>query len=1111
MRFTFLEISRYSIIFSFIILMLLTTTGTIETNPGPPVNKLNFAVWNLDSLLARDGVKKSVIEGLDSSYNFDIFGVCESYLTSSIDNDLLNIHGFSSSPFRADCKYANRPQGGVCLFFKDHIPIVQRKDLEFVDETIVAEIKLKNNKVFIILSYRPPCQRTANEIGSYISGLQKIVDSINKEKPSLIYLTGDFNARSPLFWADEHVESPAGKSLSNFMLLNCMEQLINEPTHFPRGEIETCVDLIITDKPSAFVHTGIIPSPDPRCKHQIINGTINFSVPLPPPYKRRIWKYEQTNTPLLRRTLSMVDWDFCFRDASVDEMVSIFSDKLLSAVSLCIPNSLKTMRDKDAPWITSKARTAIRRNHRVYKNWKDRGKPAQGRPYVKEVQNSTSKVIEEAKQSYLDDLSAKLCNPKSNSNVFWSAFKRILNSKKISNIPPLIENGVFQSCFSAKAKIFNEYFASQCTPLNNNSSLPAFQAKTDNVLCDFVISEKNISDIISKLNSNKAHGADKISISMLKLCHQHVLYPLKLIFQKSISVGKFPSSWKLANVQPVFKKDSRQYKTNYRPISLLPICSKIFEKIIFDEVYHFLFSNNLLSKHQSGFRPGDSTINQLLSITNDIYRSFEEGCETRAVFLDISKAFDKVWHEGLVFKLKQNGINGRLLSLISDFLSNRRQRVVLNGQESSWEPILAGVPQGSVLGPLLFLVYINDLTDNISSSMRLFADDSSLFLRVRDIQVCQATLTNDLDMITQWAYQWKMQFNPDISKQAIEVIFSQKRTQKPNHPPLLFNGIPVRREADTKHLGLTLDEKLTFRKHVNEKIKKANKGVGLLRFLSRFASRKVLNTIYKLYVRPHLDFGDVIYHEQLSDCSKLLESVQYNAALIVAGCWRGTNMEKLYDELGWEKLSLRRHFRRLTLFYKILNGLSPSYLKECITPLHNNITDRFSNSFFPYCQRHYATLDNSIKNSPNLSIFKSRFLRTIRPPPKPYFDISEKYGLALLTKLRVSFSDLREHRHRHNFNCPSPICSCNGGIESTSHFLLSCPKFTTMRTVFLRDLATLLPGVPTLLQSDQDKLVNIMLFGSKDLPFEDNKRILLLTIRFILATKRFAKLEAYSG
>ena len=241
---------------------LLTSFGTVEKNPGPPINNINFGVWNLDSLLARDGVKKSFIEGLDSSYNFDLFGVCETYLASHVDNSLLKINGFSDIPLRADCKYANHPQGGVCLFFKEHLPIVQRKDLEFIDETIVAEIKLKNKKIFFILSYRPPSQRSQNDINSYCSGLQKTADMIGKEKPSLLVFTGDFNARSPIFWEDEQLESPAGKSLSNFMLLNCLEQLINEPTHLPRGEIETFLDLILTDKPTAFVHSGVIPSPD---------------------------------------------------------------------------------------------------------------------------------------------------------------------------------------------------------------------------------------------------------------------------------------------------------------------------------------------------------------------------------------------------------------------------------------------------------------------------------------------------------------------------------------------------------------------------------------------------------------------------------------------------------------------------------------------------------------------------------------------------------------------------------------------------------------------------------------------------------------------------------
>ena len=394
--------------------------------------------------------------------------------------------------------------------------------------------------------------------------------------------------------------------------------------------------------------------------------------------------------------------------------------------------------------------------------------------------------------------------------------------------------------------------------------------------------------------------------------------------------------------------------------------------------------------------------------------------------------------------------------------------------------------------------------------MRLFADDSSLFLKVRDIQVCHDTLMSDLDKITQWALQWKMQFNPDISKQAIEVIFSHKRAQKPNHPPLFFNGIPVKREPDTKHLGFILDDRLSFRKHITEKIKKANKGIGLLRFLSRFATRKVLDTLYKLYVRPHLDYGDVIYHEQLSDCMKLLESVQYNAALIVAGCWKGTNMDRIYDELGWEKLSSRRHFRRLSLFYKIQNGLTPSYLAECVTPTPIHITDRFSKSFFPYCQRHFASLDNSIKNSPSLGIFKSRFLKTIRPSPKPYFDIFEKYGLSLLVKLRVCFSDLREHRFRHHFNCPSPICSCNIGDETTNHFLIVCPNFTNARTSLINNLTLIYPEAPMLFQTDQDKLVSIMLYGSPDLKSDVNKRILQFTIAYIKLTKRFKNLEAYS-
>ena len=196
---------------------------------------------------------------------------------------------------------------------------------------------------------------------------------------------------------------------------------------------------------------------------------------------------------------------------------------------------------------------------------------------------------------------------------------------------------------------------------------------TNNILRQINIRISDIITIIENLNPRKAHGVDGISIELLKKCKDELALPLKIIFEKCLETGLYPSLWKKANVQPTHKKDSRQIASNYRPISLLCISGKIFEKIIFDQLYSFLDTNRLLTENQSGFRPGDSTINQLLSITHEIYASFEQFDETRAAFLDLSKAFDKTWHDGLIYKLKSFGISGDLLALLKDYLSNRYQ------------------------------------------------------------------------------------------------------------------------------------------------------------------------------------------------------------------------------------------------------------------------------------------------------------------------------------------------------------------------------------------------------------------------------------------------------
>ena len=273
-------------------------------------------------------------------------------------------------------------------------------------------------------------------------------------------------------------------------------------------------------------------------------------------------------------------------------------------------------------------------------------------------------------------------------------------------------------------------------------------------LQSFDLNEDEILKIIRALNVNKAHGHDGISIRMIKICDKSILKPLLILFQNSTKLSCYPDIWKKSNIIPAHKKNDKRLVNNYRPISLLPIFGKIFEKIIFNRIYVFLLKEELLNPIQSGFRPSDSCINQLIAITHEIFEAFDcnPTLEVRSVFLDISKTFDKVWHKGLLYKLKCMGILQEIHKLLENYLSSRFQRVVLNGETSSWRPILAGVPEGSILGPLLFLIYINDLPNQLKSNAKLFADDTSLFTIVKDENESANVLNNDLLLISKWAF-----------------------------------------------------------------------------------------------------------------------------------------------------------------------------------------------------------------------------------------------------------------------------------------------------------------------------------------------------------------------
>ena len=625
---------------------------------------------------------------------------------------------------------------------------------------------------------------------------------------------------------------------------------------------------------------------------------------------------------------------------------------------------------------------------------------------------------------------------------------------------------------------------------------------------------------------------------MLLLCGDTAAKPLKLFFCNILSTGTYPNIWKLANVTPIHKKGDKQLIKNYRPISLLPICSKIFEKLVFNHLYNFLTTNNLITKNQSGFRPGDSTTNQLIDLIDTIHQSFDSSptLEVRAVFMDISKAFDKVWHKGLLFKLKQNGISGTLLKLLGNYLNNRKQRVVLNGTLSDYKDIASGVPQGSVLGPLLFLIYINDLEKNIKSKIRFFADDTMLYSIVKDPVTTANNLNDDLETIRRWAHQWKMEFNPDPTKQATELLFSTKN-KPPYHPPLVFNGHVVNRVNEQKHLGLILDRKLSFKSHVEEKIKKTKKTIGMIKHLSKFLPINTLTLMYKSLVRPHFDYCDVIFHippatngcfdnvddnvTSLNTLMAKIESVQYQAALSITGTWQGTSRSKLYNELGFESLSDRRSSNRVIQLFKIKNNFTPDYLRYKLTPLIiENIpnanpnkyveketrTCRYKNSFFPNAISSWNNIITNIEGNLNKSSIKSHILSIIRPNHKSFYDIHDPIGLRNVFQLRTELSPLHDHKFRHNFrDTPTSNCTCNLGIEDTGHFLFECILFATHRVTLAVDVTNILRKHNLLNLANN---VELYLYGDSRLPLEDNKQILLATIKYVKNTNRFSRKDA---
>ena len=462
------------------------------------------------------------------------------------------------------------------------------------------------------------------------------------------------------------------------------------------------------------------------------------------------------------------DWQVVTKKKSADEMADAWTDKFINLVEKNIPTKMVKISKRDSPWVTNKLKKEINRRNRLYTIAKEKNSEHAWNRY-REYRNQVKDEIRAAKEVHTKQLETKINEAEGNDEkTWWSLVKEIYSKKKSSCYTPLeIGNQVITDS-EEKANQFNKFFITKSKLQEENripdtSQIPDAGARLE----DMNISYLTVKKILSNLKINKASGPDGISPRMLKNTANEIAPILAQIFNFSFKSGNFPAIWKKANITPLYKsKGSKSETKNYRPVSLLSSVGKVMERCIHNIMFKFLSDEKLLTKFQAAYTPNSSTETQLLDIYHHIISALDGGKDMRFLFLDMSAAFDKVWHTGLLAKLDKHGIHRKLLKWIKDYLSDRKQRVVIEGKNSEYIKLTSGVPQGSILGPLLFLVYINDMPRNISTNIRLYADDSTLFIDYAknkendDAQVATRRMQEDIHRVEDWAHKWQIEFNP---------------------------------------------------------------------------------------------------------------------------------------------------------------------------------------------------------------------------------------------------------------------------------------------------------------------------------------------------------------
>ena len=876
-----------------------TPASNHDGNTRPPLqgmkdstlnlNQIKYYYTNIDQLT---DIKMNELKHIIQSENPDIIGVSE-VLTKK--NSTINMAELNINNYDCFCDIPTMRRGTV-LYFKKSMNARKYNELDsfnFVESVWATFNSHNKERVLIGCMYRSGSSSEEN-----FNNMRNLLSSNKISQFDKVYIAGDFNFPE-INWELPDEEHPMVKLLNDNFLI----QHVSHPTRYRSGQTSNVLDLVLSNEDDDIQSIGYC-NPIDRSDHILIKILTNISINENIQKPRIIYDYNKADFKEFSNFINSQDWS-TLQAESFENCYLTIKNLLLQGKEKFVPKIEIKQNNTKPLWMNSTIKKSVKKKYLLFKRYLDSKNKTHYNDYV-QARNDTSKQIKHAKRSYEQNIAN---NSKKNSKAFWRYINSVKKSKPgIASLRK--DDNSYTINDKEKAEALDKLFSSVFTRENlaNIPNIKEGEHSKGVFISNIYITEKAVMTKLKELNPSKSPGEDGIHPRILKELHKVLAKPLTILFNRSIQENQIPEEWKSAQVTAIFKKGEKSDPNNYRPVSLTPILCKILESFIRDEIQNYMEELKLYTKCQHGFRRKKSCVTQLLEVIEDFTSFIEEKQTFDTIYLDFKKAFDSVPHVRLIKKLEAYGITGTLSKWVENFLQNRTQKVKVGEETSNISKVISGIPQGSILGPTLFTIFINDLPNGIESLCKIFADDTKIY----NSSTNHSKVQEDLDKVFEWSQTWQLPFNTSKCK-------CLHYGKKNPHHQYFLNNIPIQNCTEEKDLGVTFDNTLKFKIHMNNIITKANQMLGLIRRYFKNLDSKSLINIYKSQVRTNLEYGQSVWSPYQVGDRKALENVQRRLTKLLPNLKNLTYKERLRI-LHLPSLKYRRIRGDLIQVYNIVTG-----------------------------------------------------------------------------------------------------------------------------------------------------------------------------------------------